>query len=119
MGMNVMGYGNAVEDIVALLPFGCAVVHADSEIVLGSVAKSSCIRVSLHQNLENRMNTIKPVVFYTGEADYPPKRRLTIPYVLTLPLDHIQDMQNAVLGPILVKNAIQDCILWKYRRKGG
>ena len=64
------------------------------------------------------MNVIKLAVFPIGEADDPPKRCLAIPYVLTLPLDHIQDMQNAVLGPILVKNAIQDCVLRKYRRKG-
>ena len=101
-----MGYGKAVEDIVAPSQFGCIVVHAKSAMVLGSVARSSCIRVSLHQNLENSMNVIKLAIFPTGETDYPPKRCLTITCVLTLPLDHIQDMQNAVLSPIMVKNAI-------------
>ena len=114
-----MGYGNAVGEIVALSPFGWAVAHVCSEIVLGFVARSSCIRVSRHQNLDNRTNIIKSALSLTGRTNYLPKRGLTIPYVLTFPLDHIQDMQDAVLGPILVKDTIQDCILRKYGRKGG
>jgi len=83
-------------------PFGWAVVHANSEIVLGFVVRSSCIRVSRHQNLENGMNTMKPTISLTSETDCLPERGLTIPDVLTLPFDDIQDMQNAVLGPVMI-----------------
>jgi hypothetical protein len=63
-----MGYGNAVEDTVAPCPFGWAVAHATSEIELGFVVRSSCIRVSLHQNLQNIVNVNKPVIFLTDET---------------------------------------------------
>ena len=118
MGTNVIGYGNVVEDVVAPSPFGCAVVHANSEIVFGFVTTSSSIRVSLHQNLEERRDIIKPTVFRIDGTGCLPERGLTIPYILTLPLDHIQDMQNPVLDPILIKDTIQDCILRKNRGKG-
>lgn len=114
-----MGYGNAVDGVVMPCPFGWAVVHTTSEIVLGFVAGSSCIRVSRHQNLRNAMNVNEPVVFLSGETGDPPKRGLTITYVLALPLDYIQDMQNTILGPILVKDTIQYCILRQYRRERG
>ena len=109
-----MGYGNAVGDVVTPSPFGWAVTHADSEIVLGLVARSSCIRVSRHQNLENGVNVIELAVSLAGETNCQPERSLTIPYVLSLPLDDIKDMQNAVLGPVLVEDTIQDCILRQY-----
>ena len=109
-----MGYGNAAGDIVVPSPFGWAVVHIDSEIVLGFVARSSCIRVSRHQNLENGVNAIQLAVSLARETDCLPERSLTIPYVLTPPLYDIQDMQDPVLGPVLVEDTIQDCILRQY-----
>lgn len=84
-----MGYGNAVGDVVASSPFGWAVAQANSEIVLGFVARSSCIRVSRHQNLQNTMKVVKPAVSHAGGMDYLPERGLAVPYVLTLPLDYI------------------------------
>ena len=87
-----MGYGNAAVDVVAPSPLAWAVVHVDSGIVLGFVARSSCIRVSRHQNLENCTNGIKPVIPLTSEIDHLPERGLTITYVLTLPLYHVQHM---------------------------
>ena len=112
-----MGYGNAGEDVVAPCPFGWAVAHATSEIVLGFVVGSSCIRVSRHQNLRGVMNVNELAVFLASETGHLPQRGLTITYVLVFPLDHIQYMQNTVPGPILVKNTIQDCVLRQYRRK--
>jgi len=86
-------------------------IHADSGIVFGFVARSSCIRVSRHQNLEKGIDIIKLAASLAGEIGSLPERSLTVPNVLTLPFDNIQDMQNAVLGPFLVEDTIQDRIL--------
>lgn len=106
-----MGYGNAAGGVAAPSPFGWAAVHADSGIVLGFVARSSCIRVSRHQNLEKGMRILKLVASLAGETGSLPERSLTVPNVLTLPFDDIKDMENAVLGPLLVEDTIQDRIL--------
>ena len=111
--MKVIGYGNAGGD-VAIPSFGWAVVHADSGIVFGFVARSSCIRVSRHQNLENGMGVIKLAASLAAESGSLPERSLTVSNILTLPFDNIQDMKNAVLGPSLIENAIQDRILRQY-----
>ena len=87
-----MGYGKAEEDLVASCPFGWAVAHATSDIVLGFVERSSCIRVSRHQNLQNITDVNEPVNFLMCETGYSPKRGFAITYILALPLDHIQDM---------------------------
>lgn len=84
-----MGYGNAVEDVAAPSPVGWTVAHANPEIVFGFVTRSSCIRVSRHQNLGESVKLIKRAISPTNEADHLPKRGFTIPYVLTLPLYHI------------------------------
>ena len=59
-----------------------------------------------HQNVN------RPVIPPAGETGYPPEQGLTITDVLTFPLDHIKDMQDTILCPILIKDAVQDCILW-------
>jgi hypothetical protein len=64
-----------------------------------------------HQNVN------ESVSFLTGERSCPPEQGLAIADVLTLPLDHIKDMQNTILDPVLIKDTIQDCILWQYRRE--
>lgn len=49
---------------------------------------------------------------FTGNA-CPPERSLTIADILTLPLENIQDMNDAVVSPVGIENTIEHCKRWE------
>jgi hypothetical protein len=52
-------------------------------------------------------------VNWTSACDaYAPERRLAVANVLTLPLEHIQDMYDAIVFPVDIENTIENCQRW-------
>lgn len=43
----------------------------------------------------------------------PPERGLTVTNILTLPLEHVQDMNDAVVSPVDIENTIEHRKRWE------
>jgi hypothetical protein len=77
-------------------------------VVGGRDGGSSDKRVSLHQKLCSIRQG--GAVFTRKEAL--PERRFAIRNILSFPLDHIEDVKDAVLLPVLIQNTIQYGVRW-------
>ena len=55
---------------------------------------------------------VRGSAFVYQEKETKPGRRFAVRMILSLPLDYIEGMKNAVLLPALIQNTIQHDIRW-------
>ena len=81
----------------------------DGSIVGGCDSGNKNKHVSHHKSC---VRFVRGSAFVYQEKETKPGRRFAVRMILSLPLDYIKGMKNAVLLPALIQNTIQHDIRW-------